>query len=307
MPSVFIISHTEDTGGVGIALKQALERHTDWTARFVHRHYNYIGYPTDIYWAPGAPKPAGLDDLFDKADVIHVVERWGGPMAFEHWRDKPLVMHHHGSEFRVHNTENLLREVKEYGAYGIVSTPDLLLIDPTLEWLPNPCNIQRMRHIRASYYVPDGTLRIAHSPTDRGLKSTDLFLAAVAGTGLVPELIEWTDWESCLRRKATADLFYDQLHIGYALSGIEAMAMGIPVVSGAYDPRILDLMVELFGRLPFLLATTETLHEKILELAQPEVWTEIAAAGTAHVERWHDEAKVAKQLVAVYEKAMAMR
>jgi glycosyltransferase involved in cell wall biosynthesis len=302
-----ILSAHEDTGGVGIALKRAMERHTDWEVRFVHRFYNYIQYPTDLYWELGKPKPSGLDDLFRAADVIHIVERWGAVMPFEGWQRKPLVMHHHGSEFRVHNTANLLVEVPKYGAYGIVSTPDLLLIDPTLEWLPNPCDIDRMRRIRRTNFEPRWPLRVAHSPTDRGLKATDSFLAAIEGTELDADVIEWTDWESCLARKARADIFYDQLHIGYALSGIEAMAMGIPVIAGAYDRRIIDLMLSLFDYLPFLMATKETLHERIEHMKDPATRKVVAAVGTHHVERWHAEAVVAKQLATIYEKAMAMR
>jgi hypothetical protein len=302
-----ILSAHEDTGGVGIALARAMTRHTDWEVRFVHRFHNYICYPSDIYWEKETPKPAGLDDLFREADVIHVVESWAAVDPFDGWRDKPLVMHHHGTMFREWDTANLIATVAQYEALGIVSTPDLMLIDPTLTWLPNPCDIGRMRRIRDEGFAPHDTLRIAHSPTNRWLKATDGFIASVAGTGIDRDVIEWTDWESCLRRKAAADIFYDQLHIGYALSGIEAMAMGIPVIAGAYDRRIIDLMLNLFDYLPFLLATPETLRERIEHMKDPEVRRTVAAVGTAHVERWHDEAKVATRLAAIYERAMAMR
>lgn len=302
-----ILSAWEDTGGVGIALKRALELYTNWTARFVHRHHNYIGYPDDIYWEPGAPKPSGLDDLFREADVIHVVERWSAVEPFAGWRDKPLVMHHHGTEFRVDRTEHLKRTVKEYGAYAIVSTPDLLLTDPTCEWLPNPCNRAMMQSIRRATYYASPMKVIAHSPTYRPLKATELFLEATKGTPFVADVIEWQPWHECLRRKAGADLFFDQLFIGYALSGIEAMAMGIPVIGGAQDPRILELMRGRFGELPFHLADASNLRERICELADPVLAQQVAERGRDHVAKWHDEAVVATQLVSIYEKAMAMR
>lgn len=302
-----ILSAHEDTGGVGIALKYAMEKHTDWSVRFIHRAHNYINYPTDLHWELGTPMPDGYADLFREADVIHIVERWGAVTPFDGWQAKPLIMHHHGTEFREYRTNDLIREVKQYGAYGIVSTPDLLLLDPTLEWLPNPCDIDRMRKIRAEHFIPHDGLRIAHSPTNRWLKATDHFIGSLAMSDYDIDVIEWNTWENCLARKAQADIFYDQLHIGYALSGIEAMAMGIPVVSGAYDQRIIELMLNTFDYLPFLMAQEHTLRERIDHMRDPEVRKTVAAVGTAHVERWHAEAKVAKQLAAIYEKAMAMR
>jgi hypothetical protein len=301
-----ILSSNMDTAGIGIALKYAMEKYTDWSVRVIHRLHRYMAYPTDLYWALGAPMPAGYADLFREADVIHVVERWNAVTPFAGWRDKPLVMHHHGAEFDEFRTQELIREVAEYRAYGIVSTPDLLLNGPSLEWLPNPCNLDRMRQIRHDNFVLHEGLRIAHSPTDRVRKDTDLFLSVVP-SDFTTDVIEGETWDECLARKAQADIFYDQLRIGYALSSIEAMAMGIPVVSGASDQRTIDLMLNLFGDLPFLLANEHTLGEQLEHMRDPEVRRLFAAAGTAHVERWHDESKVARQLDLIWQKAMAMR
>jgi hypothetical protein len=305
---VLILSAWEDTGGVGISLKRALEKHTDWDARFVHRHRNYIGYETDIYWEPGEPKPSGLDDLFRDADIVHVMERWSAVEPFDGWRDKPLVMHHHGTEFRSDKTEHLLGTVSEYGATGIVSTIDLTLIDSTLEWLPNPCDIKYLKSLRKSY-TPNRYPRVAHSPTNRSLKATDVFLRAAKTYQheMGVDLIEWTGWESCLARKAQAEIFFDQLHIGYALSGIEAMAMNIPVIGGAYDGRIIDLMRSEFGYLPFALATTDTLVDVLGEMLDPDVRKDWGMVGRIHVQKYHDEAKVAKQLVGIYQRALDER
>lgn len=316
---VLIVSAGDDTGGVGIGLARALNRHTDWEAREVHRTQNYIDYPTDILWPPGQPKPDGLDDLFAKADVIHVMERWQAVQPFDGWQEKPLVMHHHGAVFRA-NFGPLVRTVKEYGAIPIVSTPDLCLMDPSAEWLPNPCDIGRMKRLRLDYVTSAQWVigrMIGHSPTSRIWKGTDTFLDAIKGTGLGVELIEKATWANCLARKAKCDLFFDQFFIGYALAGIEAMAMDIPVISGASDPRISELgipggrhIVELlanrFGYLPFFLADETNLHDRIVELATDEaLQAHFSELGSYHVNRYHDEAKVAKQLVGIYERALA--
>ena len=120
------------------------------------------------------------------------------------------------------------------------------------------------------------------------------------------DLVQWVDWESCLRRKARADIVLDQLTYGYGLSGIEAMAMGIPVVGGASQP-IIDLMMATFGNLPFLLADSGTLPGMLSYMRDPEARAASAAVGQSIVEEWHEESKVAARLVGIYEKAQAMR
>lgn len=240
MPRVLILSAEDDTGGVGFALQQALNRHTDWQARAVHRTQNYIQYPIDILWPPGLPPTEELLDLAAEADVLHVMERWDAVDWVPEWTRKPLVMHHHGTTYREWNTRHLIDSVRSFGAYPICSTLDLTLIEPGVEWLPNPVDIPRMEAIRAARDGHDGLLA-AHSPTNAPIKGTTAFLAAAASAGWDVDLVQWVDWESCLRRKARADMVLDQLTYGYGLSGIEAMAMGVPVVGGASQP-VVDLM-----------------------------------------------------------------
>lgn len=300
---VLIVSAEDDCGGIGIALAQALNRHTDWEAREVHRTQNYISYPTDILWAPGTEKPEELNDLFREADVVHVMERWDSVDHYPEWTTKPIVLHHHGTIFREWNTKYLNDSAKQFGAYVIASTIDLTLLGPDIEWLPNPCDIGRMRRIKAACDDHEGLLA-AHSPTNAPIKGTAEFTAAAEGAGWGVDLIQWTDWESCLRRKAKADLFLDQLTFGYGLSGIEAMAMGIPVVGGCSDQRVTDLMLRSWGNLPFMLATPWNLPWVMEFFKDPENRKASAAVGTWFVEQYHDEAKVARQLVGIYEKAM---
>jgi glycosyltransferase involved in cell wall biosynthesis len=231
------------------------------------------------------------------------MERWSAAGEFPNWRDKPMVFHSHGTEFRVDNTAEILRTTKEYGVQHIVSTIDLTLIDPDAEWLPNPVDIPRLAAMRS--LAKRRRLKIAHSPTHRGVKNTDDFLGAVAELDLDVDLIEWTSHDECLQRKSQADIFYDQLHIGYALSAIEAMAMGIPVISGAFDPAILMLMNYVYGYLPFLLTDQSRLRQRISEMAaDPVLRKHFGALGRFHVEKYHDEAKVAAKLVKVYESAL---
>jgi hypothetical protein len=301
-----IVSAEDDTGGVGVALAQALNRHTGWSARAVHRTQNYISYPVDIMWPLGLPPTDEILQLFADADVVHVMERWDAVTPFTGWQEKPLVLHHHGTIFREWNTAYLNHSAAQFGAAVVASTIDLTLLGPDIEWLPNPCDLARMRSFRAAAEEHDGLLAV-HSPTNAPIKGTSYFTAAAAGAGWALDLVQWSDWESCLRRKARADLALDQLTFGYGLSGIEAMAMGIPVVGGCSDQRVTDLMLRSWGNLPFMLSTPWQLPWVMEFFKDPANRAASAAVGTWFVEQYHEESRVAAQAVRVYERAMAMR
>jgi hypothetical protein len=215
-------------------------------------------------------------------------------------------MHHHGTIYREWNTRHLIDSVRSFGAYPICSTLDLTLIAPGVEWLPNPVDIPRMEAIRADREEHDGLLA-AHSPTNAPIKGTAEFLAAASGAGFGVDLIQWVGWEECLRRKANADIVLDQLAYGYGLSGIEAMAMRIPVVGGCHDQRVADLMWQTFGNLPFMLASAASLPGVMDYMRDPYARAASAAVGRLIVEEWHEEGRVAARLVEVYGKAQAMR
>jgi len=86
-----------------------------------------------------------------------------------------------------------------------------------------------------------GPFRIAHSPTKREIKGTADFLAAVAylkdAEGLPVEavLIENMDHGEALRLKARCHATFDSFWLGMQGSGLEAAAMGQPVIAG--DPE----------------------------------------------------------------------
>ena len=118
------------------------------------------------------------------------------------------------------------------------------------------------------------------------------------------ELIERERWDRCLQRKARADIFFDQVILGYGCNALEAWGMGIPVVCGASDPT-LDEMERRFGRLPFYHATEETIYDALKELVEsPELRAKYAAIGNRYVREYHDEVKVVDQLKRIYQRAM---
>ncbi len=66
-----------------------------------------------------------------------------------------------------------------------------------------------------------GKVRIAHAPTSRSLKSTDVILEAIGRLNVELDLIEGVTNRECMVRKARADILVDKLTYGYGVGAIE--------------------------------------------------------------------------------------
>jgi glycosyltransferase involved in cell wall biosynthesis len=200
---------------------------------------------------------------------------------------KPTLVHHHGSHYRTNG-----------GPPGISSTIDLELAGAG-PWIPSPIDLDSIE----SAPRKNAVLTIAHAPTNRALKSTEAFEDAVhrleKRIPLRVLLIEGVANAECLRLKATADIYFDQTAYGYGVNGIEAMALGIPVVAGA-QPDTLAEMERRFP-IPFYTSTEDTLYYDLLDLVSSQVRRDYwGRMGLEHVRRFHDERVVVKQLEAIY-------
>lgn len=277
-----------DTGGYSIRLKQAFDEHSKIEYRScIGRPSNYIRYPTD--------QPAvRFKQLVDWADMIHVSHQ---PVPGVR---KPQVVQYHGTKFR-NNPAKFLALQKAAGAVGVCSTVDLCLLDGGLRWLPSPYNLDWLATFRKP--VDDGVLRVGHSPTNRVVKSTAHLIAAVAKlnketpTRLV--LTEKQPWRVCLERKGVADVYFDQVILGYGNNAVEAWGMGIPVIAGA-QPETIREMRHRFGILPFYEATEETIYDALVAMTDPNTRILWAEAGRRHAAVWHSAEKVVALLETIY-------
>lgn len=297
--TIFGLSLGQDTAGIGVGLKHAFDRHTDWPMRYMNKTETYLRYPTDLPYRERLAR-----EFYDAADVVHLHNTLLAHETLDNRQGKPTILHHHGTQFRnFHDT--LAAKARKAKAVQLVSTVDLEVLEHDVTWLPSPVDLAAMAALRAEHYRPGDTIRIAHAPTDRKIKSTALVEEVV---GRLAEkypvellLIEHTPWAKCLRIKATADIFVDQLILGYGSNAIEAWAMGIPVVAGVEDRKVAARMEELWGELPFYRATEETLEKRLESLIKSkDARAEYAAKGLAHVERFHDERKVVDLLKDIY-------
>jgi hypothetical protein len=302
---VFSFATGQDLAGIGVRMAQAFARHApDWEFRATASSTTYIDYPVDVPY-----RQRDAERLYDAADVVHL----HGNLQAHDWYDdgqgKPTVLEHHGTEFRWYHGR-LARQARRIGAVQVASTLDLTMLERGIEWAPAPYNLDELRAIRAEHYIATDKIRIAHAPTNREVKSTGYFLDAMRSLARTHPveliLIEGRAWLKCLALKAKADIFYDQVQLGYGCNAIEAWAMGIPVVAGVEDPDVREFMAQRWDGLPFYEATENTIYDALRTLVESEqARREWAERGTRHVERFHEEDRVVPLLQDLYRNARA--
>ena len=313
--NILSVHKGQDTGGQGWRMTDAFRRLApDWNFRsaYAPNAFFYLDYPRDVNPWDGEV----VKRLWKQADVVHlhnnfatakIMERLVGRMHYSYAKAKKAVIHYHGTTFRANPKVHLAQQA-QWGATALVSTLDLWLLAPEqTQWLPAPYDLEWLYAMRKPNRTK--TIKIAHAPTERGVKDTDSFLAATdrlkaEGHAIEVDLIEGVNWMECLARKAKADIYYDQVLLGYGCNAIEAWGMGIPVIAGG-APDTLAEMERRFGALPFYNASKDTIYDALLALMDKQTRAEYAKRGLAHVQAYHDDRKIVEQLKDIYTRAAA--
>lgn len=294
-----------DPAGISGRLAEAFGRFSNVELVSVITRSNYIRYPGAATF-----KPHRTSQLWRDADVVHLHDDGFAAVDYMQRRkrvpDRPLVMHFHNSGFRA-NPEPYLAECERRGALPIVSTLDLRN-GRDLAWLPAPFDVPTLEAMRAPG-DPD-RIRIMHSPTSRAVKGTDEFLDACRrlqndGYPVDVLLAERITWAESLAMRATADIVFDQVPIGYGCSAIEGMAMGIPVVAGGSKQTLTEIRREV-GIVPYHHTEPGQIYDALRRLvADPGYRVELGARGREYAGRYHDYPAVVERATAIYEAAAA--
>ena len=259
------------------------------------------------------PGPFGVTTQFDArkdarllqraitmADIVHL--HTVVSMALPITRAVPLVFHHHGSILRA-NAEKYLHEAKRRHALVLVSNLELLSWtgDYPAFFLPNVVPVARYRalaDLQVGRFDATRVFRICHSPTKAERKGTQQFLAACAnltkrGFSVEPVLIENRSHADTLAIKSTCHAAFDSFWLGIQCSGLEAAAMGMPVIAG--DPTVADRYRTYFGAVPYTFANSqEELEHELQRLIEDQIYrAQEAARVGAYVTANHDESAVA--------------
>ena len=232
---------------------------------------------------------------------------------------RPMIIHHHGTMFRT-RPDYHLKALKEYRATAIVSTVDLWAIAPEqTTWIPQAYELSELQAYRKP--IQDGIFRIAHAPTNRAIKGTASLERAVRrlqtdGVNVELDIIERQNNVRCLTRKGTADVFVDQMLLGYGCNAVEAWGMGIPVIAGIdpeygtkriHQPIPLDTrdrMLEQWGQLPFLESSEDGLYVALTKMLSPTTRQYWSKRGMRHFIQHHEASAATSKLRAVYATAM---
>jgi glycosyltransferase involved in cell wall biosynthesis len=284
---------TYDPGLVGYRLHTALNTTTPHSSVFFRRGGdNPFQGPRqyDVDAEQGFTRQMIAD-----ADVVHCHLDYSIPDSLKA-HPKRLVIHHHGTMYR--KLADWFNLVDSRADIRLVSNLELLSHGKDLHWLPNPVNVARLRRLREQEYQPTGVFRVAHSPSKRALKGTDEFLSAIEllqqkGLAIEAVLIEGQSIGESMRIKATCDAAFDSFWLGIQCSGLEAGAMGLPVIAG--DPEVVERYHAQIGECPYTYANDASALALSLErlATDTEYRTTEAQRVSRYVEQWHDDAAVA--------------
>lgn len=159
----------------------------------------------------------------------------------------------------------------------------------------------------------NGVVRIMHTPNHRGFKGTEFLIEAVEQLKkeeLKVELVllEGVPNEKVRELMQTADMLAEQfIAPAYALSGIEGMASGLPVLSNLEHEAYTRVFrrYSFLNECPILSTSPETLADNLRILVKnPRLREELGRAGRAYVEKYHSYVTAQYLFGSIYDKIL---
>lgn len=143
----------------------------------------------------------------------------------------------------------------------------------------------------------NGAVSIVHTPNHRGFKGTEFLVKAVEDLrreeGLLIDLrlLEGVPNAEVRRVVGESDILAEQfIATAYAMSGMEGMAGGLPVMANLHDEYYTRIYrrYSFLNECPILSTTPETLKENLrLLVTRPALRAALGRAGRQYVEKYH--------------------
>jgi len=293
-----------DTGGQSYKLTSAINKYTDHKARSFVNDLNYIDFPYDIL--KGKNDFGFIKEYLMSVDIVHCHNKYRYANGWASINPKAKwVLHQHGRFPTDQDMQEVYNTDKQRGAYRVVSTINLLkyVNNDFSRWIPAPFDIAEMEMIKKLNFIPHEKIRLAHSPTNRKIKDTELLIqicSEISEIELI--LIEGQTHAESLRLRSRCDITFDQLMIGYGNSALEAMCFGQPVISGMND-YVKGILKDYIGVESYISATSETLKSVLLKLVhEPEYRNLYGKLGNDYMKEWHDDKTVMNRVLNIYNK-----
>jgi glycosyltransferase involved in cell wall biosynthesis len=159
-----------------------------------------------------------------------------------------------------------------------------------------------------------GPVRVLHTPNHRGFKGTEFLIEAVEDLqreGLLVELVllEGVPNDQVRKTMLEVDILAEQFLASiYALSGIEGMASGLPVlVNLESEPHTRPFRrYSYLDECPALSTSPETITANLRRLvADPSLRETLGRAGRRYVEKYHSYATAQYMFGAIYRQLLA--
>ncbi|MBM3265390.1 MAG: hypothetical protein FJY97_18475, partial [candidate division Zixibacteria bacterium] len=150
-------------------------------------------------------------------------------------------------------------------------------------------------------------LRIFHSATNRRYKGSDHIISVgkrlERDFGVEFVFMEKTPYTELLEAKSRSDIVVDQITnlggVGYGISSLEALSMGLPVCT-----RLTPELEAFLPDHPFVSVTPETLYDRLVDLIRDHGFRrERGLQGRAWVEKYHDAREVVRRIHEQYRSA----
>lgn len=279
----------KDYAGVGIKLTQAVNRHTNHEARHLCTQIHGLGFEHDI----ATSDKHQMQKWLRWADVVncHVYLR---PLVEAGYFPKNLMLTWHGTHYRG-KSKRCHESCRKHKVKKTLCTTADLTRYGSAEWLPTAIPVAQYRAMRTKR---KGGKPIVCQTPPRGRDSTkthpQAVIQALGGRKDIDlRVSDKMPHAQCLRYKASADIFIDRFILGLGVNGLEALAMGIPVIAYAQPEDKACIMKEV-GYLPYYPAAISQLADAVDNLlSNPAVYKEYADRATAYMLEFHDYPVVA--------------
>jgi len=243
----------------------------------------------DFFWEKKLRK-AGFPARFDDYDIIML--DGGMPLLRAKlweldWVKKggKLAVTYYGSDLR---QRGVIPEIDNAAGAVFVFEFDHRFLHPRAKWLPFPFSANDLPKANPT----NGKIRIGHVATNRSAKGTNFIIETLNELAkkrdIEPVIIKRVPHDETLKLKASCHIFIDQLsELGYGISGLESLAMGIPTVVELWKDH-----EEFIGENPFIVANKNNLFNVLDKLiADKELRETLSQRGPEWVARFHNPAR----------------
>jgi len=294
----FMRRHFGSTSNVEAKRRPTDELPPYWNYR--NSYSKFFHRMRDMLWKSKIDR-SEVPDLIDSADII-VLD--GGQdfvrdcMYIKRFsrRSEKIVETFYGSDLR---TRGVIKDIDDMSKLRFTMEFDHLSLYPGIKFLYFPFDASIFVHKKT--FMDNGRIRIGHSPTKRSAKGTDIILPALEDLKKTYPidivLIEGLSHKEALALKSSCDIFIDQIgELGYGVSALEALSMGIPVCV-----QLMPDFEEFLGKHPFINVNSRNIPDTIAQLIENRSeLSNIGECGRVWVNDRHKPLKTVEIMVSEY-------